>query len=81
MITAFVLLVCVAALGMAAAFRAGVTRAEKPNFVIDTGDHKRDGPAVARALERWCRAGRIGPEERDRLLGLLRDENPAALDI
>ena len=81
MITAFVLLAGAAAFGMAVAFRAGVARAEKPNFVIDTGENKRDGPAVARTLERWCRTGRITPQERDRLLGVLREENPAALDI
>ncbi|MBK6880909.1 MAG: hypothetical protein IPP09_01865 [Elusimicrobia bacterium] len=81
MITAFVLLVCLGAVGMAVAFRAGVARAEKPGFVIDSGENRRDGPAVARALERWCRTGRITREEKDRLLGFLRSENPGALDI
>lgn len=81
LITAFVLLVGLGAVGMALAFRAGVARAEKPGFVIDAGENKREGPAFARVLERWCRTGRITREEKDRLLGFLRSENPGALDI
>jgi len=66
---------------MAVAFRAGVARAEKPGFVIDTGARPADGAAVARALERWFRSGRLSAVERDRLLGLIKEENSAALDI
>lgn len=81
LITAFLFLVGLGFLGMAVAFRAGVSRAEKPRFVLDNGARPTDASAVSRTLERWHREGRLSPAERDRLLGLLNEENSAALDI
>lgn len=81
MITVFLVLIGLGFLGVAVAFRAGVARAEKPGFVVDTGARPTDGAVVARVLERWFRAGRLSAAERDRLLGLIKEENSAALDI